>query len=91
MKTGLAVILLAGVAATPTFAEYYIVQDSTTRHCRIVEERPGPSIGTIVGTPFGVRTEAETHMRTVKVCHEETTGRGSDDVVVIEKRQRIDR
>jgi hypothetical protein len=41
----------------------------------------------VIGSPFGVRVEAEQHMRTVKVCHDETTGRGrgSDKVIIHER------
>ena len=46
--------------------------------CRIVEERPAPSVGVVIGgAGFGVRTEAESRMRTVEQCHESgTTGGG---------------
>jgi hypothetical protein len=43
--------ILAGAAfavfvITPTLADYYIVQEPTTKRCRIVEERPAsPSVG----------------------------------------------
>ncbi len=70
-------ILAAAVAVfvTPALAdEYYIVQNPTTKVCHIVSQKPEPSVGVVVGTPFGVRVEAEQHMKTVKVCHNETTG-----------------
>jgi hypothetical protein len=39
----------------------YIVQEPTTKRCRIVEERPAsPSVGVVIGgVGFGVRTQAE--------------------------------
>jgi hypothetical protein len=50
---------------TPTLADYYIVQEPTTKRCRIFEERPAPGVGVMIGgVGFGVRTEAETRMRT---------------------------
>ena len=65
--------ILAGAAfavfvITPTLADYYIVQEPTTKRCRIVEERPtSPSVGVVIGPAgFGVRTEAESRMRTVE-------------------------
>jgi hypothetical protein len=66
-------IAAAGVAAfvTPSLAaEFYIVQDTTTKRCTIVEQRPTSSTMTIVGpgTAFTTRTEAEAGMKTVKVC-----------------------
>ena len=92
--------LLAGVAVVATFgtsafADYYIVQEPTTKRCRIVEDRPAPGVGIILGDRgFGVRVEAERHMGTVEVCRDVTTGRGersdrSDDgerVIIEEQR-----
>lgn len=73
LNIALAGALVAGIAL-PVMAqpvEYYIVQDTSTKHCTIVDKRPvGPPM-TIVG-PDGVvyhsRAEAETAMKTVKVC-----------------------
>jgi len=84
--------ILAGAAfaafvITPTLADYYIVQEPTTKRCRIVEERPAsPGIGVVIGpVGFGVRTEAESRMRTVEECRESgTTGGGT---TVIEERE----
>jgi hypothetical protein len=76
--------ILAGAAfavfvITPTLADYYIVQEPTTKRCRIVEERPAsPSVGVVIGPAgFGVRTEAESH-------ESGTTG----GTTVIEERER---
>jgi len=72
-------ILVAGLMALaePAFAaEYYIVQNPQTKVCTITEQRPaGGGGGLVIGSPFGVRVEAENHMKTVKECTE-TTGRG---------------
>jgi len=71
--------LLVGAAfaafAVPAMAQtsYYVVQDVKTHHCKIVDQAPSPTEHewTTVG-PGGVvyhtRTEAETAMKTVKVC-----------------------
>jgi len=58
--------------------DYYIVQDPTTKRCRIIEERPAPGVGPVIGgLSFGVRTEAESRMSTVEECRESgTTGGG---------------
>jgi hypothetical protein len=91
MKALLAGAAVAALISSPALAaEYYIVQDPTTKRCTIVEHRPtNPGIGVVVLGPlsFGVRAEAENHMRTVEVCRE-TTGRGgsSGDTVIIEKK-----
>jgi hypothetical protein len=82
--------LLAAAAlttfVTPALADYYIIQEPTTKRCRIVEERPAPGVGVVIGAPFGVLVEAESRMRTVEVCREGTTG---GPAVIEEKRERI--
>jgi hypothetical protein len=83
MRAILAGFALTTFFVTPTLADYYIVQEPTTKRCRIVEERPAPGgVGVVIGgIGFGVRTEAESRMRTE--CRETT---GSD--VIIEERER---
>ena len=66
-------IAAAGLAAfvTPSLAaEYYVVQDTATKRCSIVEQRPTTTTMHIVGpgTAYTTRTEAEGAMKTVKVC-----------------------
>ena len=72
---------LAVFVVTPVLADYYIVQEPSTHHCRIVEERPAPSVGVVIGgAGFGVRTEAESWMRTITECRESGTS-GSSAVI----------
>jgi hypothetical protein len=52
-------------------ASFYIVQDVKTKKCTIVDKKPVATEATIVGpegTLYKTRTEAETAMKTVKVC-----------------------
>jgi hypothetical protein len=80
------IIIAAGLMAlaTPAFsAEYYIVQNPKTKTCTITEQRPAGSGGLVIGSPFGVRIEAENRMKTVKECTETTSGSGP----VIEERR----
>jgi hypothetical protein len=52
-------------------ASFYIVQDVKSKKCTIVDKKPVASEATIVGpegTLYKTRTEAETAMKTVKVC-----------------------
>jgi uncharacterized membrane protein len=69
-----AAALLVGALATPAFAqsaEFYVVQDTATKKCTIVDKKPTVSTQTIVtpgGTVYKTRAEAETSMKTVKVC-----------------------
>jgi hypothetical protein len=84
-------MVLAGVAlvtlVTPALADYYIIQEPTTKRCRIVEERPAPGVGIVIGEGgFAVRSEAESRMRTVEVCREGTTG---GPTIREERRERV--
>src|SRR5882762_6696862 len=71
-KIILAGAMLAGFVL-PALAQtsYYIVQDSSTKKCRIVDQKPVSREVTVVGgdgVVYQTRTEAETAMKTVKVC-----------------------
>ena len=62
----------ATVAETASAAEFYVVRDSTTKKCTIVDTKPTTTTTTTVvdnGT-FKTRTEAETGMKTMKACTE---------------------
>jgi hypothetical protein len=87
MRVVLASAALAAFVVTPSLADYYIIQEPTTKRCRIVEERPAsPGVGVVIGgVGFGVRTEAESRMRVVEECRESGTTGGS---VIIEERER---
>jgi len=66
-------VAAAGFAAfaTPALAaEFYIVQDTATKRCTIVEQKPTSQTTVVVdnGRTFTTRTEAEGAMKTVKVC-----------------------
>jgi hypothetical protein len=87
VKAILAGAALAAAFVSPALADFYIVQDVTTKRCTIVEQRPAPGVGIVVGDRgFGVRLDAETHMKTVEICQDVTTGeRGG--VRIEERRQ----
>jgi hypothetical protein len=57
------------IAQTAMAAEFYVVRDTTTKKCTVVDTKPTTSTVTIVdnGT-FKTKTEAETGMKTMKVC-----------------------
>ena len=57
---------------TTTTTEYYVVQDSGTKKCTIVEQKPTSATIIQVG-PLAFKTmgEAETGMKTIKVCTSE--------------------
>ena len=61
---------IAFPAAAQTASEFYVVQDTTTKRCTIVDQKPtATTTVTQVGpVAFKTRTEAETGMKTIKVC-----------------------
>jgi hypothetical protein len=74
MKTKLiAAAALVAAFTVPALAqtEFYVVQDTATKKCTIVDQKPTVATQTIVtpaGTVYKTRTEAETGMKTVKIC-----------------------
>ena len=55
-----------------TATEYYVVRDASTKKCTVVDKKPTSTTTTVVdnGT-FKTKTEAETGMKTTKVCTEQ--------------------
>jgi hypothetical protein len=72
MKKLLVAATLAASLVTPALAQgFYIVQDTATKKCTIVNERPTSTTMTVVspaGITYTTRAEAEAGMKTVKVC-----------------------
>ncbi|WP_156435807.1 hypothetical protein [Bradyrhizobium lablabi] len=66
---GTLVLAASAVAGSAVAAEFYVVRDATTKKCTIVDTKPTSTTTTIVdnGT-FKTKTEAETGMKTMKVC-----------------------
>ena len=59
----------ATVAETAMAAEFYVVRDSTTKKCTVVETKPTTTTTTIIDNGvYKTKTEAETGMKTMKVC-----------------------
>lgn len=62
---------LMAAIATPAFADsFYVVQDVKTKKCTITETKPTSTETTVVSgnTVYKTRAEAETGMKSVKVC-----------------------
>jgi hypothetical protein len=57
-------------AAYAQAAEFYVVQVTATKKCTIVDKKPTTTTTVVVGDGkvFKTRTEAETGMKTIKVC-----------------------
>lgn len=62
--------LLTAIATPVLAADFYIVQDSATKKCTIVDKKPTVTTTTVVGGDkvYTTREEASTAMKTVKVC-----------------------
>ncbi|WP_027546533.1 hypothetical protein [Bradyrhizobium sp. WSM2254] len=72
LKIASAALMLAALSL-PAFAadEFYVVQDVKTKKCTIVDKKPMDTSVTVVspsGMVYKSRTEAESGMKTVKVC-----------------------
>jgi N-methylhydantoinase A/oxoprolinase/acetone carboxylase beta subunit len=59
------------VANSAMAAEFYVVRDASTKKCTVVDTKPTTTTTTIVdnGT-YKTKTEAESGMKTTKVCTE---------------------
>ena len=71
-KTALSLAISAALVV-PALAQatFYVVQDTTTKRCSVVKERPTTKTMVIVGDSGKVYTteaEAQSAIRTIKVC-----------------------
>ena len=66
---GAVAVAASAFAGTAVAAEFYVVRDATTKKCTVVDTKPTTTTTTVVdnGT-FKTKTEAETSMKTMKVC-----------------------
>jgi hypothetical protein len=72
----LAAAALAAFVTPALAAEFYVVQDTSSKRCQIVEQRPTTQTSVVVGDGkvFTTRTEAENAMKTIQVCSTTTGG-----------------
>jgi len=63
-----AAAIMTGAAYAQT--EFYVVQDTSTKICTIVDKKPTTTATVVVGDGkvFKTRTKAEAGMKTIKVC-----------------------
>ena len=56
--------------AIPAFAagEFYLAQDTATKHCSIVEAKPTESTMKVVGAAYKTQAEAEAAMKAEASC-----------------------
>jgi hypothetical protein len=69
-KVLIAGAITLGLTAPTLAAEFYVVQDTATKKCTIVDKKPTVTTTTVVGDgkTYTTRTEAETGMKSIKVC-----------------------
>jgi hypothetical protein len=72
----LAAAALAAFVTPALAAEFYVVQDTSSKRCQIVEQRPTTQTSVVVGDGkvFTTRTEAESAMKSIQVCSTTTGG-----------------
>jgi DNA primase large subunit len=73
MKVLVSAALLAGFAVQAAAAEFYVIQDSSTKRCTVVDKRPTVKTETVVGENgrvYTTREEATTAMGKEKICTE---------------------
>ena len=69
MKYALCGIVLAAFV-TPALAvgKFYVVRDTTTKECSIVEQKPTVATMKVVGTVHNTQAKAEKAMKVAKIC-----------------------
>jgi len=70
-KIGIATCVGVTMFALPALAaDYYIVQDASTKKCTVTTQKPTTTTSVVVGDGkvYTTQTEAENAIKTVKVC-----------------------
>ena len=69
MKYALCGIALAAIV-TPALAanEFYVVQNTNTMTCSIVEQKPTVATIKVIGSVYDTQAKAETAMKADKIC-----------------------
>jgi len=69
MKYAICGIALAALV-TPAFAanKFYVVRDTTTKECSIVEQKPTVATMKLVGMSHNSQAKAEKAMKVAKIC-----------------------
>jgi hypothetical protein len=64
----IALAATSALAQTTVHEEYYVVRDPHTKRCTIVDQKPTVTTTIVDHGTFKTRSEAETGMKTMKVC-----------------------
>ncbi|MDB5620436.1 hypothetical protein [Tardiphaga sp.] len=77
MRKFLMASAIGAFAVTSAFAqtttvstEYYVVRDPATKKCTVVDKKPTTTTTIVDNGTYKTKTEAETGMKTTKVCTE---------------------
>jgi hypothetical protein len=70
-KSLLASFGIVAALATPALsAQFFIVQDPTTKRCTVTEQAPAPDAGVLLGDgAYGDRATAEADMSKIAACN----------------------
>jgi hypothetical protein len=81
MKYILGTVLTLALTSPVLAAEFYIVQEPSTKNCTIVSEKPTSSTTVVMGNGkvYTSRSQAETALK--EVCTSSTTGSGSSTTI----------
>src|SRR5436190_1786459 len=66
-------LALAASTCVCSAAEFYVVQDATTRQCRVVEQKPSGAQVLVVGSGnqvYATKDEADAAMRSASLCNQ---------------------
>ena len=65
-----AIAIVLAVFLTPAFAanKFYVVRDTNTKQCSIVEKKPTEATMKLVGTVHNTQAKAEKAMKVAKIC-----------------------
>jgi hypothetical protein len=58
----------SAIAQTAVTTEYYVVRDPATKKCTVVDKKPTTTTTIVDHGIFKTRTEAESGMKTMKIC-----------------------
>jgi len=76
MKKLIVAVLL--ICASPALAEeFYIVLNQATNTCTVMEGRPPPGGGLVLGARHIDRAEAENRMKTIRLCNQNKGNAGT--------------
>ncbi len=68
-KTIASGIILAALITPALAEEFWVVQSPSTKKCTIVQQKPTTTTEVVIGnSSFKTRADAETSMKTTKVC-----------------------